>query len=843
MRKKLVSVFLIFSLLCPSLFFVACKKKETGTKAEPYTYSILLKNAKGKVDESLLPSEYDYDQLKEVSFELDENDYKLTTTKISNLTGELKISLLEGYDYSALRFKVNNKTAEFDIKTKTSSDAAREFSLTDRFFDYAYTNMNSETSLIIDFSDCSLAEVTIDVSDLKGKAKCKVMSNDFLTFDEAKNLSISYSSIASDEITVEYGTVLAFDYLEPIAYSPENSAELTTLNYASFGSKFVIGDGKNKIQYLTAKENGKCEKYLITNDAEFYGSMRVPYSFNLNVATSLENLESGDYETPVIVSEQYGSEIITLEVYEGDTLFVDIEGNSDIYYLLDSLDGKFSVTNKVNDNKNNNYLQINLTNENGEKLPTKYLLRNYNTFDGYYVYTDGLSSVSSVLNADYFFAGKNLPSFLSEIKEDSSIDFGVVYGFKSSVDTSSVDLDLKVSQLQNEFIFETKIKNVKIGETNYDPATESEITVASSNLKAVGETKLYALKGEVTFEKFTKANIYVSIEDIGLYEGETLYYSTNLKDVASWKKYDVSQRNLFFSTDGTVLYYYLDSPRADAVLRFINSEKEQVSAGGNLVDCFGRRASGTIEVEGKVIWLEDVSHLEIKPAEYESGERFDLVRVYDTNYHSIVAASGVNPDDIMVAVGTVSKTSFKKLSEFQNLQITSESDYSTTVYYYVKSATNKVIGLLDASGETVGVSEIYYYESQPMQIDGNFVYKLTLNQMMFEEDEQFFATVNSQTYKVKEFENQDTTVQFYSDSARRNLVNGIAEGETYYFISSQLEAGKTFQIVDEDGNIVVESSKFVEVQKLASVNIYSVEFGFPDDVNYLPGTEFYLKIV
>ena len=52
MKKKIVSLLTMLCLMLPCFFAVACKDKEDEPKGSTaYSYSVLMKNAKGKIDE------------------------------------------------------------------------------------------------------------------------------------------------------------------------------------------------------------------------------------------------------------------------------------------------------------------------------------------------------------------------------------------------------------------------------------------------------------------------------------------------------------------------------------------------------------------------------------------------------------------------------------------------------------------------------------------------------------------------------------------------------------------------------------------------------------------------
>ena len=94
MKKKIIGVFTVLCLIFPCFFAVACKDK-SEPNFDPYTYSVTLKGAYGKVDEATLTAEYDHEKGEHVSWTKENSDYKISVTRSSHLAGNIIINLLE----------------------------------------------------------------------------------------------------------------------------------------------------------------------------------------------------------------------------------------------------------------------------------------------------------------------------------------------------------------------------------------------------------------------------------------------------------------------------------------------------------------------------------------------------------------------------------------------------------------------------------------------------------------------------------------------------------------------------------------------------------------------------
>ena len=171
MKKKIISLFTVLCLMIPCFFAVACKDKGGDPKGiDAYTYSVTLKNAKGLIDENALQSEYDYEKQEDVSWTSSGKDYTISVVRNNILSGDLAVSLLEGYDYTNLSFSVNEETATGSVVSGSRTNCEKEAYLTDRQFSYSYEEMKSNTSLVVDFSNCAWAKVSVDFSELASQS-------------------------------------------------------------------------------------------------------------------------------------------------------------------------------------------------------------------------------------------------------------------------------------------------------------------------------------------------------------------------------------------------------------------------------------------------------------------------------------------------------------------------------------------------------------------------------------------------------------------------------------------------------------------------------------------------
>lgn len=838
MKKKILSIFTVICLLMPCLFLVACKEKEPQKQVKAYTYSVVLKNAKDKIDESLLSNEYDYAKSKNVGYSLDGNDYKLSVTKQVKLNGSFEIALLEGFDYSDAKLTVNGEDTQFSISANGQTDVANNVVLDNRTFKYSYKNMNADTNIVVDFSNCALVDVEIDVTALAGKGvKYKVVEDGFLTMQDGVELVKNLNSVNQNKITVKYGSVVAFDYSERLATQTTESESQDAMKYASYGLRYL--KNVNLIQYFVAKTDVKCDSYSQKSNNNQIGTLRVPYSLGLNVATSLTNLNNQKYLAPAYDTEAYGTEEIKVEIYSGNTLYIEIDDNNN-YFLLDYIDEKMESSNSIKTESGKNYLKIELSS--GGKFQTKYLTREDSKryVNCYFVCASSLSGFASVTNADYILFGKNIPS---EFQDEN-----IVYVFGKDKD---VQLQLNQTIKDNEMVIEKEVTSVKIGSNTYYPSLTPEITLAKTDLTSSSQTSqgvdVYSLSLYATVKNLSSYNFVILFENLQLYSGETLYYSTNIKDAFSWKKYESEEELIDISQnesgeDGEIVYYYIDSERADTKLSLLDKNGEETAINSNAVDCFGRYMKGTITVDGKAITLSRVCCLNVIPSEHDTITSLYISRHHDMHDHKINVDADVQTDDIMISIGSYAEGSFGVLLPTSNLSINTNSSYSSFIYYYVKGETNRHLVLKNSNGEVVSKSQLVSYQGVPHKIDGKFVYRLALNQESFDEDEEFSLSIEKSTYGLMYGE---VTMQLYSSaSPNADLIQAFAEGVTYHFLEESLDSTDAyFQIVDEDGNVIVAKDQITisGTSNSGALKYYAFTLELSDSSLYVPGTKFYLQ--
>lgn len=819
----------------PCLFFVACKEKESQVPVKSYTYSVVLKNAKDKIDESSLALEYDYSKSKNVGYSLDGNDYKLSVTKQVKLSGCLKVDLLEGYNYLGAEMTVNGTSTEFSIKSGSDTNVADKVLLNNRVFEYSYKNMSSDTNIIVDFSSCELVNIEVDVSSLVGKGiTYKVVEDGFVTLQDGAELLKSFGTVSENKITVKYGTIVAFDTAERLATKTDDIESQQTMNYASYGLKYL--KSTNFIQYFVAKTDVVCDSFMENINNAQTGTLRVPYLLGLNVASSLENLENKAYLTPTYTTEVYGGEEINIEVYSGETLYIERETENDyVYYHLDKIDEEIGVLNKIEISEGDTYFQVDV------KDKSQYLMRaiadendNY-----YYVYSSSLLEYASVVNADYVILGKNV---ISTSKNFSGED--VVYVFKKNKD---VKLHLTPSIKDNEMTIEKSVVEFTVGEYSISPNETSEITLSKDNLSLV-ETDIYSLNISATVDEFLDGIFMVSFEELQLYSGETLYYSTDLKDADSWKKFeDGDNENIAFSSEddvnnGQIVYYYIAGDRTDTILNLVNESGDEAGINSNAIDCFGRFSKETIEVDGIKIDLSRVRCLNIIPSESNANEQLYLTRQLDTHNHNIIVPADVQVEDVMISIGGIEENGFETLSQNLKLRINSNESFGSFIYYYVKGETNRHLVLKNADGEIVSKSQLVYSESEPYKINGKYVYRLALSQGTYAKDEEFTLSIEKSTYVLMYGE---LIMELYlQPSPNAEFAHSIAEGVTYHFLEENITGTDTyFQIVDESGNILVgkDGIQISGMSSSGAFRYYSFTLELADSSLYVPGTNFYLQ--
>lgn len=856
MKKKLINLILIFCLVFPCFFSVACSEKESPSKQLSYTYSITLKNAKGKVEENSLPLEYDFQKNQNIAYSLSGEDYKISVTKSIPLSGEIKFGLLEGVDYSNINLKVNNKDEEFFVKNDNSSSAAGEVTLTGRYFEYSFQKMKSNTDVVVDFSNCETAKVSIDVSNLKQNGvKHLIVEDDFLTLTEAKNKINLFETFSTTTLQVDYGTILAFDYSEQLAYAESSSDGLQKMSFASYGSKYLVGE--NRIQYFTAQKSGRCEVYSIVDDHNKDGTIRSVFGDDVKFAASLEDLENQNYATTTIEKESFDGNALSVAVYKEKSESVFLELDADYsYYLVDKLDGKLadqkviSTSPNVIANTERKYVEISLTDAEGNLLPAQYLARRPKTAANYYyVYLSGLGD-AVVKNADFVLVGTvNTPLTKDNYPEISA----VFYGFKK---VNEVALQLSVTTQDKNTNFGRVNNSAQVavqrisGGVNETISSESKTPAISSliNLECckgddISATNssvnplVYSINVSYTYNPFQNADMKLSIQDLNLYAGEKVYYTTNLRSIESWKQLSSSDSLQISHADESTIYYYIESARNDAALQILNEDDESIGISGALVDCFGRTMETRVEINGKTINLSQVQYIEIEPGYYSASQQLKLVRDYDKAYHKINAQSITQDDFVMISFDGYNSNSFADIKDVLNAQIRTESDFNSTVYYYINSTTTKYLSLINSSGVDASSTELVYVNGSPLKIGEKFVFSLSLNCGHYAEGEEFSVEIHDAIYALSD---ANGVLLTYRDDAK-NVVDDLVCGDIYFVVTDGTSSS-SFEIVDKSGSVIV-THKDIHYKKpdvSGKVMVY-FRFNFGNGQNYAPGTEFRIK--
>lgn len=851
MKKKIVSLLTIFCLMLPCFFAVACKTKGGEPKGiEAYTYSVVLKNAKGKIDANALQTEYDYKKEENVGWTNFENDYSLSVTRTSAQTDSLDVSLLEGFDYSNLSFSVNSIDAEAEIKSGSKTGCEKDAYLTDRQFHYSYEDMKSDTSIVVDFADCNWAKVSVDFSELVSQGiSCYTASDEFVTINTSTTEALD--EVTSTLVEVDYGTIFAFDCAQKLVFKPETSENFQDLTYSKYASRYYFGN--NMIQYFTAKRDGGCKVYNAVKDYSKRGTLRILDCVNVPVYASLEDLQAGTSLETEIEKESYGGSLLNLNVVSATRMFFNLDADAQEYkyYLLDGIDDYLSVSKQLEpqtlDGTEIVYLDIDIANEDGSLAPAKYLVRAPKTPTAFYVVCPEISNGEArIANADYVLIGsQNTPTNLPEAYSGN-----IFFGFKESKDID-VEINPYTSDIATDYVLKQSSVSLAINyceksgtqvERPEDKVLEEPVTSTLITVDCFNETdtnKFYELIVNFVSENISNALVYLDASKFELYEDETVLYTTNILDEISWKVLSNSSELSISSEQTRTIYYYFDSNRADSFLQIQDDSGEIVSMTTELRDCFGRQMTGSVVVGDIEINLSKICYLDIKPGVYSSYEA-SLLREFDKTYHSI-NLNGLTGNVLKVSIGgyNTDGSTFEDVQTLENFSIRYKSnEIGGTIYYYVDSDTNKFLQLKDSNGYIVSTNT-YVMESvsKELQIDGKYVYRLDLVGDYYEIGEEFYLEVVDASYVLKNESNED--VSLYSDSSMTEAETEMIEGNDYYFVGN---INCDYVIIDSTTNLVVDS-----IEKLQTIDgstaVYKFTFSIPISKNYVSGTSFKLKSI
>lgn len=860
MKKKIIGFCLVFCMIFPCFFVVACKGKKDGDRVSAYTYSVTLKNAKGKVDSSTLAGEYDYANQSKTTWVEEGNDYTISVTRTNVLSGNAVVSLLEGIDYSNLSLTVNGKSAEWIVKSGSNLNCASEAYISDRQFRYTYSKMSSNTNIIVDFSSCETAKITLDVSELrKNNVSYYLVEDDFMTLEEANDLNYSsFKTFTSDTMTLDYGTMIAFDYSEQLVLNSSSLQNLQKLNHAKYGSRYFV-PFNNRLQYLEVQRNGACEVYTTSSDNLLNGTLRILSSTGLLYASSLEALEAKRYGSAVQETEYFDGEKFSMSILKGRNLFIELNEDAQgyNYYLVSKLDEKLSssknlLTQKVFEASSRKYLEINLTESNGEAGAVKYLVRRPARESDYFiVYASGLKENTRFANADAIVVGlDNKPGHFH-----SSIKDSILYYFKKG-STVRIAVPAAISDKEtngNIFIRDEKddSKGITLYTQAYNPTTGKTVgslaniftnpskyhTVEWDGYVAEPNS-LYRFSFTYSEDNFDSVVFQANTNNLKLYESETVYYSTNPVEASSWKKLDTNQTFELTSYVGKSLYYYIDTNRTDAYLWVKNAIGENISETGKLYDCFGRVLTGSVEVNGVSVDLSKIRYLDIMAGYYTYNNlNASIIRGYDESYHKINTMNVVGQSVMVSNRSYTEHSSFSQIDEHTNLEIRYTGLNNTgEIYYYIEGATNQYLVLKNASNEIVGESELIYNNGKAEVINGKYVYCLRLIGDYYDEGEEFYIDIVDVTYSL--YDENGYKIDVYTSIYMSQTTNElVAQKNGVYYITCPY--GSSLKIVNNRGITVIDS--FEELKDVPVIGtLYKFEFVFPAQTNYEPGSKFFV---
>lgn len=865
MKKKIISLFLICFLIFPC-FLTACKKNnksdggdnsnqnETPTSTAAYTYSVVLKNAAGKIDENALSNEYDYQKQSEVKWTKEDDDYKISVSRTLESSGKLTVGLKEGYDFSNITLKVNETgSTDYLVSSGENTNCRKAAYLADRQFVYNYTNLKSNTNIVVDFSSCVWATVKLNVSDLKanGVSYCKI-DDTFVTLEDASKYESEnkFVKIEDDEIVANYGSVFAFDNAHQLSFKAEGSTYLQDLPYSNYTARnFLVN---NKIQYLIAKYDGKCEVYDVVKDASKNGTLRVLGYNGIKFATSLDLMNSNNFVNLLLERELYDGEILTLNAFKGENAYLELdsEGQKYNYYLLSKIDEKTSLTNQVKQKEDATtskiYLEINLTDLNGNAGAAKYLVRKPKDSTKFYtVYTSNLPSNATFTNYSYITLGENRPNGVSqsvadkvyycyEIDKDVNISINpsivddvtgeemkcdeaiiVSYHILSSGDPEPINTDIVKPKLSQSVIIHCYINP---SDPNYGNSTLYEINVDCSGIS------------------FKDSRVNLDSRNLNLYDNEKIYYTTDIKDISSWKELDSSSVLEISSNKTSAIYYLFESNRSDMSLQILNDSDEIVSVTGKLRDCFNRTLVGNVSVGGKQFDLSNVYYLAILPGYYNEYTA-TLTRGYDKTEHKVSLSAAPEDLDLYISYYDFNQNNFTKVTGETNFTISYADESSESIlYYYIANNVNKYLVLKNAEGNIIGESVLARSNSgSEVQIRGYYVYNLMLSANYYVEGEEFFIDWKDVTYSLRT--TSDGVVETATDDLMIAKTTELVEGTTYFFTSS---SDLSFFIGDSSKKKIDS----IVVRKIGKSQdgayLYSFTLIFPEGQNFAPNSKFIL---
>ncbi len=848
MRKKIIGIFTVLCLIFPCFFAVACSKSTSDPNFEPYTFSVTLKNAAGKIEEAALPTEYDHEKGEVVNWTKEGNDYKISVTRSSQVSGNLVVNLLEGYDFSDLRFKVNGEQKDYVIKSGEQTDCANKAYLTDRQLVYAYEKNKDDIVFEIDFASCELAKVNLDISSLKNyNVRYCVVEDDFVTMIEGENIvSRDFKEIDKDTITVDYGTILAFDYSEKIAFT-DSFERLKNLSYASYGLRFLMS--MNRIQYLSASIDGKCDIYSPTLDSSKNGTLRVlGNASGLSYSNTLLGLQNYLHGSSNQEFEYYDGEMLAMTIFTGAEVYIELSQDAQRYnyYLVDKLDEKWlgAITQKTIEGTDRKYIEINLTNANGTPSQTKYLVRKARSQSNFYmVYAEEMVESTRFTNADYILVGdENMPSGISSVNEKVFYCFETTKDVRVTLPAITIDPKTNIGKLNSEISITASNVN-SYGRAELVTATKDVNPSVVANVSipcydSTANTKFYHMNFNYKPTSFNEHYFDVSSNELHLYDGEDIYYTNDPTDAESWIKFEKGTNLQLYSGEGATIFYYFNSNRQDANLNIENNKNENISTGGILRDCFGRLMVGTVNIDGAKIDLSKVKYIDITPGYYNYAIA-KIVRAYDVTYHKVNIDQVINKSVKISMDNYLVESDFKSLSDLSGLEIRCTGyELLGEIYYYVDYPINYRVVLKDNNGEIVSTSHLAHQNDNPVVINGKNVYCLSLNGGYYSAGEVFTAELMEDYYTIAD--ESGTILSLYtSDDGDEDLRESHIYERRSYFVTC--EDDYRLDICDEFGNVVVDWEDFTQIDaEIGGVMVYLFTFKISGDIVYAPETVFTL---
>ena len=635
MKKKFFSFLVALVLVLPIFFVTGCKTQEVA-RANNFTFSILLKNAKNKIDENSLLGEYDVVLGREVAWTNSGSDFTLCVKRTGTFSSTTTISLVEGVNYSNLAFKINNQNSEPSIKSSGNDDCAANVFMAGRFFEHKFINMKSNTEVVIDFSDCSMAQISLNVSALRAKnAQYVEVPDGFLTIGAARDLV--EIPIESDELVLDYGQMVAFDCEKPLVFVDSNNNE-TALNASTYGSKHWVN--ANIMQYMQVRANGTL---VLGGEAAADTTIRTVKTFDydgMRVATSVDNLQSGQYLISTnSCSEIYDSHSIEFVTYTGEQFYFELTGDAldYYYYLTENIDDEFTMYNEMylyhytdGESVEHTYLQVDFS----EDQSARYLMRRAKFEDQYFyaVAIDVMPDKTDIVNASYVIFGD---ANQGEMTPDAMTG-KVIYYIKK---TEQMQVRFSPTSVNPSTNVVVKNESVELHINVWDAGFEGEILDERTFNDNIGSdyevkeveifsiydsTPLYSIT--VTYSQLPGEYPSVILDFAGvletLNEGESIYIARG-NPTTGWKKLTEDTITLAVNNSQSgMIFYYIVSERFDS-LKIMNNEDE-ISRTGECVDCCGRQLNANIEVNGVHIDTTKIQYLELNTSD-NSIESANLV--------------------------------------------------------------------------------------------------------------------------------------------------------------------------------------------------------------------------